>query len=482
MQHSTNLKSAISIFVSLWGCVTCLADEAAGTHAFFAGTNAADYRGVWVTDGTSHGTVEIPIGGATGMASRCSFAMLNGKVLFGGLQNSEHHKGLWQTDGTPAGTTELHIKDAPTDLMNNIAGFASLNGKLLFRGSDGLWQTDGTASGTTEISVNGAGLNGVNPSNFALLKGTLLFNGLEFRNRYSLWKTDGSAAGTVPIPVRGASLKGLNPTQIFSPRFGHLLFGLTMKNLPVGGWLLFAGFNNTDWHGLWATDGTSAGTRQIIPRGASRSGLIPAGFGQLGGNLLPGKVLFGGRNAAGRFGLWQTDGTPAGTAEIPVKGLDGIDPVPGNFILFNGKLLFGAAYAHGKYGLWQTDGTPAGTFRIQVSGEAPDFTGLLPRDFALVNGKVLFSGFKHPYHGVLWETDGTAAGTMEIPVNGASKFGFSPSCLTSVGNLVRPNERKRGRRPTSTRTVAPCRPRSSRPGEHQGEPKRDVLDGSISSF
>jgi ELWxxDGT repeat protein len=93
-------------------------------------------------------------------------------------------------------------------------------------------------------------------------------------------------------------------------------------------------------------------------------------------------------------------------------------------VLFNG---FDAA---GKQGLWVTDGTTAGTHEIAVNGAAPG--GLNPSDLTAFNHhEVLFNGVDAAGKHSLWETDGTTAGTHEITgIKGANSNGVAPSDLT----------------------------------------------------
>ena len=162
----------------------------------FQGLNASDTDSLWETNGTASGTFALTsISGepAYGFAPypqlSLDLTVFNNQVLFRGRYTITNY-GLWTTDGTAAGTVQL------TGIVGaNSAGiftatvspdFTVYNGEVLFNGrnnastpAQGLWTTNGTAAGTTEITVNGAASTGVNPSDMAVFNGSVLFNGVD---------------------------------------------------------------------------------------------------------------------------------------------------------------------------------------------------------------------------------------------------------------------------------------------------------------
>src|SRR5690348_7249429 len=138
-------------------------------------------------------------------------------------------------------------------------------------------------------------------------------------------------------------------------------------------------------------------------------------------------VLFEGTDSSGRTGLWETNGTAAGTFELTgISGAatTGVGFLPSNLTNYNGELLFGGFDASGDVGLWVTDGTAAGTRELAVAGalataQYPFLGGLNPSDSTVYNGYVFFAGVDAHARAGLWETNGTAAGTHELAVAGA---------------------------------------------------------------
>src|SRR6202158_1255868 len=88
--------------------------------------------------------------------------VLPNMVLFLG-QDALNDSGLWETDGTGSGTVELALAPTATGPMGlTPGGITVLDGQVLFEGVDssgdlGLWTTDGTVAGTMELtSIVGA--------------------------------------------------------------------------------------------------------------------------------------------------------------------------------------------------------------------------------------------------------------------------------------------------------------------------------------
>ena len=131
------------------------------------------------------------------------------------------------------------------------------------------------------------------------------------------------------------------------------------------------------------------------------------------------EVLFQGINTAGVAGLWVTNGTAGGTYEITgIAGADSNGLFDGSsnpdFTVFDGEVFFDGRDTAGNYGLWMTNGTAAGTHEITgIAGVTAYAGGLEPRDFNVSNGELLFVGDGTTAAG-LWVTNGTAAGTYAI--------------------------------------------------------------------
>ena len=297
----------------------------------FQGVDATGRKGLWETVGLAGGTFELVAGGSASGLSPSNLTAFNGQVLFEGNNAISGNAGLWVTNGTAAGTMELSVSGAPATGLNPNS-MTVFNGQVFFNGTDtsnsnfrGLWVTNGTGSGTHEVTgiagtdpSTGLGSVGLDPSNFTVFAGKMLFNGASSANvagpagHVGLWTTDGTAVGTHELTgIAGASTTGL---------------GLDPGGLTVfGSEVLFSGADTSGVIGLWETDGTAGGTHEITVVGATGTGLSPKEMTVLGG-----KVLFNGESGAnaagpnGHHGLWVTNGTTGGTTEL--TGIVGAGP------------------------------------------------------------------------------------------------------------------------------------------------------------
>src|ERR1700722_15623662 len=198
--------------------------------------------------------------------------------------------------------------------------------------------------------------------------------------------------------------------------------------------LFVGGYNDTDGvRGLWETNGTTAGTSELT--GISGSPIEAYGLATFGN-----EVLFNGEDTSGNYGLWVTNGTAAGTSEL--TGITGADPgylYPYDLTVFKGEVLFQGRDngSDGIQGLWVTNGTAAGTHELTgITGADPGSEGLIPLDLTVFGNEVLFNGTDASDSPGLWVTNGTAAGTSELGISGASPSGINPSDLTVFGNRV----------------------------------------------
>jgi ELWxxDGT repeat protein len=385
---------------------------ASGTKAIFFGADAQNFDGMWATDGTAGGTLELGglenlgIAGKGANFSPDNLAAFNNIVFFDAI-DSTGFKGLWTTDGTTAGTVELGgvtqnqgVFDSGTS--NFFANdFITLGGLALFNapnaaGHDALWISDGTGNGTVELGgVDNAGIAGAINVNFgdglenAVRFGArIFFSGSDIGGGAGLWTTDGTAGGTVEVGgLADAGVTG-HPSSL----------GLNPTDLTVNGQqVLFNGRDALSFQELWASDGTANGTYEIGGEGVGGTlpheainGIDPTSIVSLGN----GQAVFIGRDdsngqPSGRPTLWVTDGTFAGTQEIgglDNLGVSGIDQ-NGGFSFTNtlmggdGLAYFVGADVAGNQVLWETDGTVGGT-KVITSPQAAS-TGIHPSNLAV---------------------------------------------------------------------------------------------------
>jgi len=181
-----------------------------------------------------------------------------------------------------------------------------------------------------------------------------------------------------------------------------------------------------DQRGVFATDGTAAGTILLKAAVPGVKGFTPlADTAPLGNRL----VFVG--EASSQNQLWITDGTPSGTVRYRVLrastnfggGYASIDDLTavGQKIVFSYSDGTTAGYGHL---LWVTDGTAAGTFRLR----GIDTPRLGSNSALLGSGKLIFRTYE-----AMWATDGTQAGTKQLR---AGDYDTADVPITSIGNLA----------------------------------------------
>ncbi|WP_158322928.1 Hint domain-containing protein, partial [Acidisphaera rubrifaciens] len=242
----------------------------------------------------------------------------------------------------------------------------------------------------------------------------VLFAGYDANFNQGLWISDGTAAGTQELIPAGSN-GNLAPSSLVADQ----------------GIVLFSAMNKAGVYGLWTTDGTSAGTQELTVAGASTGGLLPSGL-----TYYDGKVYFQASDAANARGLWVSDGTSVGTKEITVNGAAtfGVNPTDLTVVgtTSGSRLAFGGADANGNTGLWISDGTTGGTQEI-YAGTASG--GVAPQEITpLSTSEFLFAGFDAGGNAELFVSNGTAAGTKEL--TGIAGAATGSDFVAQGGNMV----------------------------------------------
>jgi hypothetical protein len=289
-----------------------------GNEAIFCATNVhSNYNGeaydLWVTDGTTAGTMAIvPVDAATAGLDPTDITVFGNKAVFKG-QDSSGNDNLWVTDGTTDGTLELFNGTLP--IGASVGDFMALgSSEVLFQasGTDGkssLWATNGTAAGTTEIYAlpdsysTGTYTNpNLNPDPVFSFGGEAFFWGLDMSGNAGLWATDGTTAGTRRLSVPLMNISA----SVY--QFEHYI--------SLGNRVLFEATDSLGKVGLWISDGTSAGTREVVPTSNVYLDGLLYGVSDPRFTLAGNQVVFAGEDAAGNIGLWTTDGSSGGTYEL----------------------------------------------------------------------------------------------------------------------------------------------------------------------
>lgn len=441
----------------------------------------SDTRWLWRSDGTAAGTFKV----RTDRVTNSSTVVTVGNVAYFASVETGFGIELWRTDGTVEGTRMVSdLTPGSASSLDTLFGMPH-NGQLLFRAEQPeigfeLFITDGTAEGTRLIrniredlgtssqprdlrtsgerlftiatDTQGTALwsrppagdayrvTAVNHSatvNSAVASGGLYYFTQGELPAMELWRSDGTAAGTF-------LLHKLSTSRYFGPF------------VPYRNGILFGG--NTG--GLWFSDGTVAGTREIpgVPAGnilvASDGWVYTSGGGAIwrtnltqsiriadtleGESLqnissiaeLNGKIYFLHRVHDGLFKLAETDGTLAGTKRVVAY-----NESPAFDLFSSGTRLFFLIPARG---IFTTDGTAEGTVRVDDNG-APFSFFHDPRSIVAMNGVLYWNTAYGASTAGLWRSDGTPEGTYRItstaPVNACGGSTDSPDLIAAGGRL-----------------------------------------------
>ena len=266
-----------------------------GSKIFFGGTDSAHGDGLFVTDGT-----QVTFLASVSINSGASASVVGGLLYFEGA-DAVNGSELWVSDGTAAGTHRVTDTEAPSDA--NASDLTVAGGKVFFSATDGvhgqeLWDFNGSGAAQMVTDIN-PGAGGSAPTDLTAFDGAAYFVA-SGGGGSQLWRSDGSAAGTVAIT---------SATNGAGPRY------LTVD----GAKLFFYGSDSTHGAGLFVTDGTAGGTQFLLAYSladGSAAGANP-GFSVAGGVL-----YFNGPKAGGGFEIWRSDGTLAGTTDVPDATVD----------------------------------------------------------------------------------------------------------------------------------------------------------------
>lgn len=310
------------------------------------------------------------------------------------------------------GETEFGFDDQPQVVaIGNETFFVAEDGS---RGSE-LWKTDGTAGGTTLVKDITPGPEGSSPDGLTNVGGMLYFTALDEFGETDLWKSDGTEVGTeIVFDADAAGVYGLSSLTESNDKLFFTAYGISGIDLLAPE--------------LWVSDGTSAGTVQVIelnenaPDSEGPKYLIDVD-----------DVLYFTSDDDGATDpnreLWKSDGTAAGT--VKVSEVDG-DPSIGSYPRYltnaNGTLFFAAYGADGDE-LFRVNNTADGTVLIADLNPTGD-SG--PRELTAFGSEVFFSATDGTTGRQLYKADTSGVTLVADTTNGLGNS--SPIDLEVVGN------------------------------------------------
>ncbi|MEO6719384.1 MAG: T9SS type A sorting domain-containing protein [Ferruginibacter sp.] len=426
----------------------------------FAGSTPATGTEIYVTDGTTGGTMLVKdiYPGVLGSLSNTGTdaAELNGFLYFTAERPAEGRE-LWRTDGTLNGTTL--VKDIVTGpASSNDPGSYELfsNGTyLLFAAitpSSGieLWKSDGTSLGTNvlkDINTGHSGADSSNPRSFYTFNNIVLFAATDDLHGEEIWRTDGTPGGTTITKDlnngSGSSTKIQSFPGFFSPVF---ISFHTFQNKAY-----FNVYDGTSTGVIAGTDGTPGNTsivKDIVPGTSSSVALLDAVD-------LSNKFIFPVFSiAAGRTELWESNGTPGGTKLFETFKPGGFTyiyvprayDIASNTLtqpLFQGnKFFFAAGTASEGFELWISDGVDSLVSHTHIvkdiNAGTPDGIDKAHASYIYTGGDFYFPANNGMNGLELWKSDGTSSGTAMVAdiVTGAGDSDPNVAFLLVNGKIL----------------------------------------------
>lgn len=225
-----------------------------------------------------------------------------------------------------------------------------------------------------------------------------------------LWASDGSAAGTARFRA-GVFVELTAPAAVFGD--------VDLSPIVVDGIVYFVGYNGQfdGVRGIWRSDLTPGGTFEIARFVTSDGAPV---------NIWPSRLVPVGSNFyfVIQQQVWRSGGTTATTELMHDFGPASMAN-PGSLAALGNSLIFSTSSAMigPQAGIWKSDGTPATTSLVkplafmETGGFADPSEDAQSRRPAASAGLLYFRGFEGAGATTaagLWRTDGTLSGTFEV--------------------------------------------------------------------
>src|SRR5262245_48335246 len=206
----------------------------------------------------------------------------------------------------------------------------------------------------------------------------------------------------------------------------QLVAGNPVSLAVADGTVFFVAADSADGRALFRSDGTAAGTERLASVNPPAAPIQPTG--EACELTAVGRTVFFFQGGADRAELWKSDGTAAGTGQVVATTPSTVGPSHA-LTGVNGMFFFASALdLNFRYELWRSDGTAAGTMRIPGT---PVLTSL---EFAAIADTLYFVGSDPAAGQELWKTDGTQA--VRVADMNPGPNGSTPRFLTAVGSTL----------------------------------------------
>ncbi|WP_420414257.1 Ig-like domain-containing protein [Roseibium sp.] len=384
-----------------------------GVVLYFTSPNRSTSYQMWRTEGTPETTQRVGTFEFTDAPIMSKFAQLRDGLAVFSAGDAEHGEELWITDGTAEGTAlvaDIALgpgSSIPTDftsLGNGQVSFTAFSGEWndgennRSAGENGLelWVTDGTAQGTLRLDDFDTSGSSRPASFLAGENDGTFFRANDGLHGKELWRFD-EATNTATLladVVPGVENSHATPEAV------------------LGDLLLFTATTPEDGDELWVSDGTEAGTQLLRDTYPGERDGFPDYFVTLDtdGDGSDDLAIYRANDGTGQ-GLWATDGTVAGTAKITGTGQDDLTDIRDMHAIDDQRVLISAGTAATGRELWIYD-VPQNSISLLrdiVAGTGDGFVS----HFAQASEDLVYFAAETPdgERSQLWQTDGTSQNT-----------------------------------------------------------------------
>ncbi len=395
----------------------------AGAYTYFMRYNNSTFVGLYRSDGTITGTVQV-----LSSPNQYSNTSIGTLVPFGNdifLRTSSSPSPSNSTGGqlyrtnAPALGLQVVADFAPSGAPTNLA---AVGASLFFSAStpqqsSQLYITDGSPAGARQVSPINTNAPLTTPSTIRKAGSLFFFNAGQ--NTPELYRTDGTIPGTFLL-------------DIFAGGDASVAEGV-----DLGGTLCFRGYKPAVGSEPWRSDGTIAGTHIITDAIPGSGNCGPSSFATIGSQIFFTGYALSGATSIG-IEPYASDGTAAGThpaADLAV----GTDSYASHYTDLNGLAIFIAdnvTVGGVNIGeeIFRSDGTSAGTYLLRDI--YPGVNSSYPRNLTAAGNYVFFSADDGVHGRELWRTDGTVAGTVMVRDICIGNLGSGPDLITAAGDRV----------------------------------------------
>lgn len=397
---------------------------------FYAGTGS---NMLCVTDGTTAGTIGISnLGGTTNISAiipaQDFVYIITSDVTFTPTIGSTDK--IWKSNGTISGTSLVYTFETASGFSNvgvyysvsahnknysvdgntlYFSAYDSINGKEL-------WKTDGTTAGTIMLKDIKVGTGSSQSSGFCKIPSTTLFIAQSVGLESKLWKTNGTTAGTEQIPVA-------EPFYIVNQDMAKL-----------GDKVIFFAHNTIDGYEPYVSDGTAVGTFMLKNINLSGNSLTTQAMGL---HLkIAGQYCYFIANNGTTNGLWRTDGTIAGTIEVIPNVTNGISDTGYSTTDAENIWFVNFTGSNANQQLYKSNGT--------VEGSSQVFSNLsYAQNLTTYKGALWFrsANIGTPANAEVWRSDGLTVNTelaldLEPAVISGTPFSSNPNAFFELNDKL----------------------------------------------